>query len=147
MYSRYRYLVLKCSGDLCGRVNCVICVVFCLIGSVHKFDLRPVPNWTPKQWRSVDSDQCSWQDVYVFCARFARMWGIPTHAVKVSFTREQAVVFWHSGDRASWYILIIKANEMHNFSNLFDKVLYMFWTGPLSIIRSISTLYTRNSVC
>jgi len=37
-----------------------------------------------------------------------------------------------------------KANKMHNFSNLFDKVLYMFQTGPLSIIRSISTLYTRN---
>jgi len=34
---------------------------------------------------------------------------------------------------------------MHNFSNLFDKVLYMFRTGPLPIIRSISTLYTRNS--
>jgi len=33
---------------------------------------------------------------------------------------------------------------MHNFSNLFDKILYMFRTGPLSIIRSISTPYTRN---
>jgi len=33
---------------------------------------------------------------------------------------------------------------MNNFSNLFDKVLYMFRTDPLSIIRSISTLYTRN---
>jgi len=33
---------------------------------------------------------------------------------------------------------------MHYFSNLFDKVLHMFRTGPLSIIRSISTLYTRN---
>jgi len=33
---------------------------------------------------------------------------------------------------------------MHYFSNLFDKVLYMFWTDPLSINRSISTLYTRN---
>jgi len=33
---------------------------------------------------------------------------------------------------------------MHCFSNLFNKVLYMFWTGPLSIIRSISTLYTRS---
>jgi len=31
---------------------------------------------------------------------------------------------------------------MHYFSNLFDKVLYMFQTGLLSIIRSISTLYT-----
>jgi hypothetical protein len=33
---------------------------------------------------------------------------------------------------------------MHNFSDLFDKVLYMFRTNPLSIIRSISTLYTRS---
>jgi len=33
---------------------------------------------------------------------------------------------------------------MHSFSNLFDKVLYMFRTGPLSIIRSISTLFTRS---
>jgi len=49
---------------------------------------------------------------------------------------------WYSEDRASWYILIIKANGMHNFSNLFDKVVYMFRTGPLSIIRSISTLNT-----
>jgi len=37
----------------------------------------------------------------------------------------------------------MKANEIHYFSNLFDKVLYMFLTGPLPIIRSISTLYTR----
>jgi len=33
---------------------------------------------------------------------------------------------------------------MHYFSNLFDKVLYMFRTSPLSIMRTISTLYTRN---
>ena len=52
--------------------------------------------------------------------------------------------FWHPEDRASWYILIMKANELHYFSDLFDKVLYMFRTGPLSIIRSISTLYARN---
>jgi len=38
----------------------------------------------------------------------------------------------------------MKANEMHYFSDSFDKVLNMFWTGPLSIIRSISTLYTCN---
>ena len=36
------------------------------------------------------------------------------------------------------------ANEMHCFSNLFDKILYMFRTSPLHIVRSISTLYTRN---
>jgi len=33
---------------------------------------------------------------------------------------------------------------MRYFSNLFDKVLYMFRTCPLSVIRSISTLCTRN---
>ena len=38
----------------------------------------------------------------------------------------------------------MKANEMHGFSDLFDNVLYLFRTGPLSIISSISTLYTRN---
>jgi len=38
----------------------------------------------------------------------------------------------------------MKANEMQYFSNLFDKLLYMFRTGSLSIIRSISTLHTRN---
>jgi len=31
---------------------------------------------------------------------------------------------------------------MHSFSYLFDKVPYMFQTGPLSIIRSISMPYT-----
>ena len=41
------------------------------------------------------------------------------------------------------HILIIKDNEMQYFSNLFDKVLYMFRTDLLSIIRSISTLYTQ----
>ena len=40
----------------------------------------------------------------------------------------------------------MKANRMHYFSNLFDKVLYMFRTGPLSIIRIISTLYTQQQV-
>jgi hypothetical protein len=38
----------------------------------------------------------------------------------------------------------MKDNELHYFSDLFDEVLYMFRTGPLSIIRSISKLYTRN---
>jgi hypothetical protein len=37
-------------------------------------------------------------------------------------------------------ILIMKANKMHYFSNLFDKVLYFFRTGPLSIIRSLNTV-------
>jgi len=40
----------------------------------------------------------------------------------------------------------MKANETHHFSHLFDKVLYMFRTSPLSIIRSISSLYTQQYV-
>jgi len=39
---------------------------------------------------------------------------------------------------------LMKANETHYFSNLFDKALYMLRTSPLSIIRSIPTLYTSN---
>jgi len=30
----------------------------------------------------------------------------------------------------------MEANEMQNFSDLFDEVLYMFRTDPLSIIRN-----------
>jgi len=33
---------------------------------------------------------------------------------------------------------------MHYFSDLFDKVLYVFRTSPPSITRSISILYTRS---
>jgi len=40
-------------------------------------------------------------------------------------------------------ILIMKANKMHYFSDLFDKVFYVFQACPLSIIRSISMLYTQ----
>jgi len=58
----------------------------------------------------------------------------------VTVFRETHTRFWHSEDRESWYNLIMKANEMHYFSNVFDKVFYMFRTRPLSIIRSISTL-------
>ena len=51
---------------------------------------------------------------------------------------------WQSEKHASQYILIMKDNDIHSFSKLFDNVLYMFRTGPLFIIRNISTLYTCN---
>jgi len=38
--------------------------------------------------------------------------------------------------------LITKANKMHNFSDLFDKVLDMFRTGPLS--KTCRVLYQIN---
>jgi len=45
------------------------------------------------------------------------------------------------------YTLIIKVNEMHYLSNYFDKELYMFRTGLLSIIRSLNTVYTATGIC
>jgi hypothetical protein len=41
----------------------------------------------------------------------------------------------------------MKANKMHNFSDLFDKVLYMFRTDLLFIIRSLNTVYTAIGIC
>jgi len=34
---------------------------------------------------------------------------------------------------------------MHYFPVLFDRILYMFWTSPLSIIRSISIYQYRKT--
>jgi hypothetical protein len=39
---------------------------------------------------------------------------------------------------------LMKANEIHYVSHLFDGVPYILRTRPLSIIRNISTLRTRN---
>jgi hypothetical protein len=44
-------------------------------------------------------------------------------------------------------ILIIKANEMHYFSNLLSKELYMFRTDLLSIIRSLNTVFIAIVIC
>jgi len=54
-------------------------------------------------------------------------------------------MLWGGSHQAASFghILIMKANEMHYFSDLFDKVPYVFWACPLSIIRSILTLYTQ----
>jgi ABC-type Mn2+/Zn2+ transport system permease subunit len=54
---------------------------------------------------------------------------------------------WHLEDRASWCILTIKANEMHNFSTLFGKELYIFRTDLLSIIGSLITVFTIIGIC
>ena len=68
--------------------------------------------------------------------------GTNCYAVKAHRKQLTVTMVWQSKDRASWYILIMKANKMHSFWNLFDIVLYTFQTCSLSIIRSISTLYT-----
>jgi len=45
------------------------------------------------------------------------------------------------------YILITKANEMHYFSSLFGKELYMFRTDLLPVIRSLNTVFTAIGIC
>jgi len=47
----------------------------------------------------------------------------------------------------STLFLIIKANEMHYFSTLFSKELYMFRTDLLSIIRSLNIVFTAIGIC
>jgi hypothetical protein len=56
------------------------------------------------------------------------------------------VLFWHSQDRASWYILIIKAKKMHYFSTL-------FWERALHVSdrftvhhRESSTVFTATGI-
>jgi len=53
----------------------------------------------------------------------------------------------HSEDRASLYILIIKANMMHYFSTLFGKELNMLGTDLLSLMRSLNTVFTAIGMC
>jgi hypothetical protein len=43
-------------------------------------------------------------------------------------------------------VLIIKANEMHYFSNYFGKQLYMFRTDSLPIM-SLNTIFTAIFIC
>jgi len=47
----------------------------------------------------------------------------------------------------SMFILIIKANEMHYFTTLLCKELYMFRTNLLSIIRTLDTVFTAINIC
>jgi hypothetical protein len=48
--------------------------------------------------------------------------GIPTVQYSTVHLILHYYWFWHSEDRASWYILIMKANEMHCFSDLFVQM-------------------------
>jgi len=45
----------------------------------------------------------------------------------------------HSVDRASWYVLIMNVYEMHYFSYLFDKVLYILDRGG-TVVKCCATI-------
>ena len=54
---------------------------------------------------------------------------------------------WNSPSLMFNKVLVIKANEMHYFSTVFGKELYMFRTDLLSIIRSLNTVFTTIGMC
>ena len=92
---------------------------------------------TGADWSDVAQERDMWRD---FVKAEMNLRG--PYNVSNFFTSWQTVSF--SMTVFHGLIIIIKANKMHSFSNLFDKVPYMFRTGPLSIIRSVSTPYTPN---
>ena len=49
----------------------------------------------------------------------ARWWSWFPGGIRDHLLLQNTTQVWHSEDRASWYILIIKANKMHYFSTLF----------------------------
>ena len=55
------------------------------------------------------------------------------------------LLIWHTEDRASWYILIIKPTRCTISHIYFGIELYMFRTDLLSIIRSL-VLYIQQQV-
>jgi hypothetical protein len=85
---------------------------------------------------------CQKDESYTKCSR--HMTNKNSNGRLLLFTNFVRNTFQCTDSKIHSRILIIKANEMHYFSNLFHKVLYIFRTSQLSIIRSISTLYTRN---
>jgi hypothetical protein len=79
---------------------------------------------------------CNWK------ARIRLIW--PSY-VDIYLTTN--ILFWHSEDRASWYIIIMKANKCTVSQLYFGKELCMFRTDLLSIIRSLNTVYTAIGIC
>jgi hypothetical protein len=61
--------------------------------------------------------------------------------------RKQASLYMSEVRSRQWCIRIIKTNEMHSFSTLYGKELYMFRTDLLSIIRSPNTVFTAIGIC
>ena len=91
----------------CGFV--LYCVSWNLSQRKFSFDKKNVPN---RNWSDIGMKK--WQR--------HRDRGIELRKKKEKkHRRKPNKLFWHSEDRASWYILIIKANEMHYSSNFLIK--------------------------
>jgi hypothetical protein len=140
----YRYCIVP-------LLYCTVIVLYryCIQGAIHPANFH-CHLYNIRQWNLRRSQLTPLQNfnnlLRLYFVTLLTLYAYNPQMVSVLFFRQYSKRIWHSEDRASWYrpILIIKTNEMHCFSHLFDKALYVFWTGLLSIIRSISTLYTPN---
>ena len=63
--------------------------------------------------------------IYLCSSQVNDLWSFTLCRVYVDdmvLSQDNLSFIWHSEDRASWYILTIKANKMHNFSTCFGQV-------------------------
>jgi hypothetical protein len=65
MYASYKYIGLKCSCDLCERVNTVFSLVLSVVRAVHKLDLRRITIRANNKWRRVGRSRCSGRHITV----------------------------------------------------------------------------------
>jgi len=112
----------------------VICSFLANFHSPHNQILSKYFQWDPR-W-CMRTNRKTWSEKVIFEKK--------RKTSTMKHTAVHSAILVRGSERCHCVTLIMKANKMHYFSNLFDKILYMFWTSPLSIIRSISTLYTRN---
>jgi hypothetical protein len=94
-------------------------------------------SWMRGSWSSRHKDSLLSVGFALWCQTLLqRAWSLFWYSL---------VCLWHSEDRLSWYILIIKANTMHFPQLYFGKELYIFRT--VSIIRSLNTVFTSVGSC
>jgi hypothetical protein len=114
--------MVRNGGSLSGSYCTMISAQMFVPQLKHHTQLLPLPNIN--YWHGARTSWCKISDG---CLKFKLL----------LFTK----FIWHSEDCASWYILIMKANEMHYFSNLFDKVFDMSTVHHQEYLNTVYTQY------
>jgi hypothetical protein len=109
------------------------------------FGLFVEENWVQKKKISLtilgSINRKSWNEFYVWHTWLR--WGTQAEI----YWANQTGRIWHSQNRASWYILIIKPIRSIISQLYFGKELYMFRTDLLSIIRSLNIVFKAIGIC
>ena len=118
-----------------SKSKSVICAMCCtMYAGARLSDTGGIMEVSQQLSLAVAFDQCEATFVW---------WMAGTKSITSVQTR--FILFWYSEDRASCYIFIIKANKMHSFSDLFDRVLYELWTvDPSETCRVLYQINLRN---